>query len=83
MRVSRLIAELLQEHMRAQTTYEDAMRRYLARAPIRSVLLGCAHRGRGEDRRVRVPVDEDLQHGAELEGLRVVNPFRVAAGSLA
>jgi predicted nucleic acid-binding protein len=26
---------------------------------------------------------EDLQHGAELEGLRVVNPFRVAAGSLA
>ena len=26
---------------------------------------------------------EDLQHGAELEGLRVVDPFRVAAGSLA
>jgi predicted nucleic acid-binding protein len=25
---------------------------------------------------------EDLQHGAELEGLRVVSPFRVAAGSL-
>ncbi len=25
---------------------------------------------------------EDLQHGAELEGLQVVNPFRVAAGSL-
>jgi len=31
--VSRLISELLREHMRAQTTYEDAMRRYLARAP--------------------------------------------------
>jgi hypothetical protein len=29
MSVSRLIGELL----RAQTTYEDAMRRYLARAP--------------------------------------------------
>jgi predicted nucleic acid-binding protein len=25
---------------------------------------------------------EDLQHGAELEGLLVVNPFRAAAGSL-
>jgi predicted nucleic acid-binding protein len=25
---------------------------------------------------------EDLQHGAELEGLRVVSPFRAAAGSL-
>jgi predicted nucleic acid-binding protein len=25
---------------------------------------------------------EDLQHGAEFEGLRVVNPFRAAAGSL-
>jgi hypothetical protein len=33
MSVSRLIAELLQEHMRAQATYGDAMRRYLARAP--------------------------------------------------
>jgi predicted nucleic acid-binding protein len=25
---------------------------------------------------------EDLQHGAELEGLQVVSPFRTAAGSL-
>jgi predicted nucleic acid-binding protein len=25
---------------------------------------------------------EDLQHGAEFEGLRVVNPFRAVAGSL-
>jgi predicted nucleic acid-binding protein len=25
---------------------------------------------------------EDLQHGAEFEGLRVVSPFRAAAGSL-
>jgi len=25
---------------------------------------------------------EDLQHGAELEGLQVVSPFRAAAGSL-
>jgi predicted nucleic acid-binding protein len=25
---------------------------------------------------------EDLQHGAEFEGLQVVNPFRAAAGSL-
>ncbi len=33
MSVSRLISELLHEHMRAQTTYQDAMRRYLARAP--------------------------------------------------
>jgi hypothetical protein len=31
--VSRLIRELLREHMRAQTTYEEAQRRYLARAP--------------------------------------------------
>jgi hypothetical protein len=33
MSVSRLIGQLLHEHMRAQATYEDAMRRYLARAP--------------------------------------------------
>jgi hypothetical protein len=33
MSVSRLIGELLHEHMRAQATYEDAMGRYLARAP--------------------------------------------------
>jgi hypothetical protein len=33
MSVSRLIGEFLREHMRAQATYEDAMRRYLARAP--------------------------------------------------
>jgi hypothetical protein len=33
MSVSRLIGELLREHMRAQATYEDAMRRHLARAP--------------------------------------------------
>ena len=32
--VSRLISELLHEHMRTQATYEDAMRRYLARPPI-------------------------------------------------
>jgi hypothetical protein len=31
MSVSRLIGQLLREHMRAQTTYEEAMRRYLAR----------------------------------------------------
>jgi hypothetical protein len=34
MSVSRLISELLHEHMRTQATYEDAMRRYLARPPI-------------------------------------------------
>jgi hypothetical protein len=33
MSVSRLIGELLREHMRAQATYADAMRRYLARTP--------------------------------------------------
>ncbi len=33
MSVSRLIGELLHEHMRAQTTYQDAMQRYLARTP--------------------------------------------------
>ncbi len=33
MSVSRLISELLHEYMRAQVTYEDAMRRYLARPP--------------------------------------------------
>jgi hypothetical protein len=33
MSVSRLISQLLRDHMRARTTYEDAMRRYLARAP--------------------------------------------------
>jgi hypothetical protein len=33
MSVSRLIRELLREHMRAQETYETAQRRYLARAP--------------------------------------------------
>jgi hypothetical protein len=34
MSVSRLIGELLREYMRAQATYEEAMRRYLARAPV-------------------------------------------------
>jgi hypothetical protein len=34
MSVSRLIGELLREHMRAQATYEDAMRRHLSRAPV-------------------------------------------------
>jgi hypothetical protein len=34
MSVSRLISELLHEHMRARATYEDAMRRYLARGPV-------------------------------------------------
>jgi hypothetical protein len=33
MSVSRLIGQLLREQMRAQATYEEAMRRYLARAP--------------------------------------------------
>jgi predicted DNA-binding ribbon-helix-helix protein len=33
MSVSRLIGELLHEHMRAQASYETAMRRYLTRAP--------------------------------------------------
>jgi hypothetical protein len=33
MSVSRLIGQLLREHMRAQATYEEAMRGYLARAP--------------------------------------------------
>jgi hypothetical protein len=31
--VSRLIGELLHQHMRTQTTYKDAMQRYLARTP--------------------------------------------------
>jgi hypothetical protein len=38
MSVSRLIGQLLREQMRAQATYEEAMRRYLARAP--TVLKG-------------------------------------------
>jgi hypothetical protein len=33
MSVSRLIGELLREHMRVQAGYEEAMRRYLARSP--------------------------------------------------
>jgi hypothetical protein len=33
MSVSRLIRELLHEHMRAQTTYEEARHRYLTRGP--------------------------------------------------
>ncbi|HYY79417.1 MAG TPA: CopG family transcriptional regulator [Actinomycetes bacterium] len=39
--VSRLIGELLHEHMRAQASYEDAMRRYLARSP--TVLKDAGH----------------------------------------
>jgi hypothetical protein len=35
MSVSRLIGELLRERMRAETTYEDARQRYLARVPAR------------------------------------------------
>ena len=33
MSVSALIRELLSEHMHSRATYEDAMRRYLSRAP--------------------------------------------------
>jgi hypothetical protein len=39
--VSRLIGELLHQHMRAQTTYQDAMQRYLARTP--TVLKDTGH----------------------------------------
>jgi hypothetical protein len=55
MSVSRLIGELLREHMHAQTTYEDAMRRYLARAPV---ML------KGADR--RYPTREELHDRAGL-----------------
>ncbi len=41
MSVSRFIGDLLRERMRAQTAYEDAMRRYLARGP--TTLKGAGH----------------------------------------
>jgi hypothetical protein len=55
MSVSRLIGELLREHMHAQATYEDAMRRYLARAPV---MLKDADR--------RYPTREELHDRAGL-----------------
>jgi hypothetical protein len=54
MSVSRLIGELLREHMRAQATYEDAMRRYLARAPVKLKDAG------------RYPTREELHERAGL-----------------
>jgi hypothetical protein len=55
MSVSRLVGELLREHMRAQATYEDAMWRYLARAPV--LLKDAGH---------RYPTREELHDHAGL-----------------
>jgi hypothetical protein len=55
MSVSRLIGQLLREQMRAQATYEEAMRRYLVRA---SVMLKDASR--------RYPTREELHDRAGL-----------------
>jgi tetrahydromethanopterin S-methyltransferase subunit B len=52
MSVSRLISEPLHEHMRARATYEDAMRRSLARAPVVLKEAG------------RYPTREELHHPA-------------------
>lgn len=54
MSVSRLIGELLHEHMRAQTTYEEAMQRYLARAPTVLKATG------------RYPTREELHNRADI-----------------
>jgi predicted nucleic acid-binding protein len=35
-----------------------------------------------EQARADILLTEDLQHGSELDGLRVVNPFRTPPGSL-
>ncbi len=53
--VSRLIGELLHQHMRAQTTYQDAMQRYLARTPTRL-----------KDTAGRYPAREELHDRAGL-----------------
>ena len=54
MSVSRLIGQLLREQMHAQATYEEAMRRYLARVP--TVLKGTG----------RYPAREELHDRAGL-----------------
>jgi hypothetical protein len=54
MSVSRLIGEFLHERMRAQTTYEDAMQRYLARTPIALKATG------------RYPTREELHDRADI-----------------
>jgi hypothetical protein len=54
MSVSRLIGELLHEHMRAQTTYEEAMQRYLARPPAVLKATG------------RYPTREELHNRADI-----------------
>jgi hypothetical protein len=54
MSVSRLIGELLHQHMRAQTTYQDAMQRYLASTPTALKDTG------------RYPAREDLHNRAGL-----------------
>jgi hypothetical protein len=48
MSVSRLIRELLHEHMRAQATYEESRRRYLARAPAAVKDAGASYPAREE-----------------------------------
>src|SRR6266511_1876195 len=62
MSVSRLIGELLHQHMRAQTTYQDAMQRYLARTPTALKDTG------------RYPAREELHDRA---GLRWHQPARL------
>ena len=46
--VSRFVGEMLQEKMRGQRQYEEAMRRYLAKAPVKLKRRGQAYATREE-----------------------------------
>ena len=46
--VSRLVGEMLREHMRRSNEYETAMRRYLARPPVQMSEPGAPYPSRDE-----------------------------------
>lgn len=46
--VSRIVGEMLRERMREAHAYDEAMRRFLAKAPVRLTRVGARYPRRGE-----------------------------------
>jgi hypothetical protein len=69
--VSRLVGEMLREHMRSQDSYEVARRQFFTVQP-RPL--------RGDDS--PLPSREELHDRTGLDGLRVIDPFQASPGDL-
>lgn len=70
-RVSRLVGEMLREHMAADDRYSTAMERYCRGG----IALSSPPPGTGG---CGILLSEDLRDGQDHGGTLVVNPFRVA-----